>query len=105
MHIFPMMVMWTQRWYPGDAKHWKTIASKPWCAPVVFFSRNIGKVTPKIMYFHYLEKYFLDQSIQKLFNLILKTEALVRSCSSSAAMWNVKKLEDCSGRDIVFKIK
>ena len=29
------------------------------------FSRNIGKVTPKKIYFHYLNKYFLDQSIQK----------------------------------------
>ena len=35
-----------------------------------FFSRNIGQVTPKIIYFHYLIKYFPDQSIPKniLFN-------------------------------------
>ena len=31
------------------------------------------------MYLHYLNKYFLDQSIQETFNLILKTEALVSS--------------------------
>ena len=29
------------------------------------FSRSIGQVTPKIIYFHYLKKPFLDQSIQK----------------------------------------
>ena len=42
-----------------------------------FFSRNIGKVTPKIIYIHYLSKYFPDQSVQKTFYLILKKEALV----------------------------
>ena len=41
-----------------------------------FFSRNIGYVTPKIMYFYYLKKYLLDQSVQKIIYLILKTEAL-----------------------------
>ena len=41
------------------------------------FSRNIGKVTPKIIYFHFLIKYFLDQSIQKIIYLILKKEALM----------------------------
>ena len=29
------------------------------------FSRNTGQLTPKIIYFHYLKKPFLDQSIQK----------------------------------------
>ena len=42
-----------------------------------FFSRNIGKVTPKMIYLDYLKKYFPDQSIQKTFYLILKTAALV----------------------------
>ena len=34
------------------------------------FSRILGYLTPKIIYFYYLKKYFLDQSIQKniLFN-------------------------------------
>ena len=43
-----------------------------------FFGRNIGWVTPKTIYFHYLKKYFLDQNIQKIikFNLIYKAEAL-----------------------------
>ena len=41
-----------------------------------FFSRNIGKVTPKMIYFYYLKKYFPDQSIQKTLYLILKTAAL-----------------------------
>ena len=44
-----------------------------------FFSRNIGYVTLKIIYFHYLKKYLLDLSIQKKSNLILKTEALLIS--------------------------
>ena len=38
--------------------------------------RNIGQVTPKGIYLHYLEQYFPDQSIQKTINLISKTEAL-----------------------------
>ena len=53
--------------FPARPKQW------------LFFSRNIGKVTPKSYYFHYLIKYFLDQSIQQIFCLILKTEALVSS--------------------------
>ena len=44
------------------------------CFPL---SRIIGKVAPKIYYFRYLKKYFLDQSIQKIVYLILKKEALV----------------------------
>ena len=42
-----------------------------------FFSRYIGLVTPKIIYVQYLQKYILDQTIQKIFHLILKTEALM----------------------------
>ena len=42
-----------------------------------FFCRNIGQVTPKIGYFRYLWKYFLDQSIQKMFYLYLQTEVLL----------------------------
>ena len=41
-----------------------------------FLSRNIAEVTPKIMYFHYLKKRFLDQSIQNTIYLSLKIEAL-----------------------------
>ena len=41
------------------------------------FGRNIGQLTPKIMYFHYLKKCFLDRSIQKIVSLILKKEALI----------------------------
>ena len=40
------------------------------------FSRNIGRVTPKIIYFHYLIK-ILDQSIQNILDWILKTETLL----------------------------
>ena len=43
----------------------------------LFFGRNIGQLTPKIIYFHHLRKYFLRQSIQKTFYLILKKEALI----------------------------
>ena len=34
-------------------------------AQCYFFSRNIGQVTPKTIYFHNLQKSFLDRSIQK----------------------------------------
>ena len=52
------------------------------CMQWFFFSRNIGQLTPKIIYFHYLKKSFLDQSIQKKINLILKTEALLHTLES-----------------------
>ena len=42
----------------------------------IFFSRNIASVTPKIIYFYYQKKSFLDQSIRKKVYLISKTEAL-----------------------------
>ena len=48
-----------------------------------FYSRNIGLVTPNIYYFYYLTKYFLAQSIQKIWYFILKTEALLRSGGQS----------------------
>ena len=41
------------------------------------FSRNIGKLTPKLVYFYYLKKNILDHSIQQIFCLILKKDALV----------------------------
>ena len=41
----------------------------------LFFGRNIGQLTPKIVYFHYLRKCFLDQSIQKKVYLILKKKS------------------------------
>ena len=37
----------------------------------------MGWLTRTNIYFHYLEKYFLYESIQRLFNLILQQEALV----------------------------
>ena len=51
-----------------------------------FSSRNIGQVSPKIMYFHYLQKYFPDQSIWKTFYLILEkrsTGSWLRRCGKS----------------------
>ena len=41
-----------------------------------FFSRIIGYLTLKIIYFHYVKKHILDQSIQYIFYLILKKDAL-----------------------------
>ena len=41
------------------------------------FSRNIGLVTPKIIYFYYQKIYFQDKSIQKKIYLILKKTSLV----------------------------
>ena len=55
-----------------------------------YFSRNIGYFTPKIIYFHYLKESFLDQSLQKMCCLILKTAALVDVCTVSAA-WVSRK--------------
>ena len=46
---------------------------------LVYFSRNIRWVTPKIIYCIIWKKSFPDQGIQKIVNLILKTEALVVS--------------------------
>ena len=40
------------------------------------FSRNICQVTLRILYFHYVKKIKLDQTIHKMFYLIMKTEAL-----------------------------
>ena len=40
-----------------------------------FFSRSIGYVTPKIIHFHYLKKYFLDQSIQYIFLFIFENRS------------------------------
>ena len=47
-----------------------------------FFSRNIAYVTPKIIYLHYLWKYFQDQSIPKIVNLILKKTSLLHASDS-----------------------
>ena len=48
--------------------------------PFVHYShRNVGWLPPKNGYFHYLKKSFLDQSIQKIANLILQKEALALS--------------------------
>ena len=47
-----------------------------------FFSRNIGLVTPGIMYLYYQKKYFLDQRIQRIHFLVLRQEALFNSIGS-----------------------
>ena len=53
------------------------------CLQCFRFSRNISQVTPKITCFHYLKKYFLDQSIQNVFYFILLKEEL-SACSALA---------------------
>ena len=47
------------------------------CDQCFLLSRNIGKVNPTIIYFHYVKKYFLNQSIQNITYLILKKDALI----------------------------
>ena len=44
------------------------------------FLAEISVSSPQKLLFHYLKKYFLDQSIQKTFYLILKKEALSIAC-------------------------
>ena len=55
----------------------------------------LTNVTPKIVYFHYLEKTLLDQSVKKIFNLILKTEALLWSCERGFSAWADQLLSIC----------
>ena len=61
-------------WYTFGTIHTDSVCRSLQC---FVFSRNIGQVTPKIIYFHDLKKSYLDQSIQYVFNLILKTGAQV----------------------------
>ena len=46
------------------------------------FSRIFGYFTPKIIYFHYLKKCVLDQSIQKNILFILKKEELQKKVNA-----------------------
>ena len=52
-----------------------------------FYSGNIGRSLQKINYFHYLRTCFLDESIQKIVNTLLKTEALVQATSIVNYRW------------------
>ena len=52
----------------------QSVDQMQWC----FFGQNSGEVTPKNIYFHYLKISFLNQSVQKVFDSILKTEALIK---------------------------
>ena len=53
------------------------------------FLAEISGSSPRkfIFFFHYLIKYFLDQSIQKIFYFILKTEALTWTLATPSATW------------------
>ena len=67
--------------------HSRLLRNRWWSKQCFFFSRNVGQVTPKIIYFHYLIKYFPDQSIQKTFYLILRKEALIAAKFSSKGVF------------------
>ena len=55
---------------------------------MLLFIRNIGFVTPKIIYFHDVKKYFLDQSIQAIICLNMNTEALLtRLLGAATVSW------------------
>ena len=58
------------------------------CSQWLFFGRNIGLLTPKIIYFHYLIKYCLDQSIQK--NILFNFEKRCTECSYVVAVLRSK---------------
>ena len=48
-----------------------------YCTQWFCLSRNIGQVSLKIIYFRYICNKNLDESIRKIFDSILKTEALI----------------------------
>ena len=64
--------------------------AESWRNQCFFFSRNIGQLTPKIIYFYYLKKYFLAQSNQYIFYLILKKEALISTFRVGVEFMNVE---------------
>ena len=51
-----------------------------------FLNRNVGQVTPKIIYFHDLKKHFLDQSI--LLNKLVKTHTSTIAQSTISQLYN-----------------
>ena len=68
----------------------------------LFFGRNYGQLTPEIIYFHYLRKCFLDQSIWKIFYLILKKEALTGHCYAGThdTPEDFRATEPCSSTEL-----
>ena len=72
-------------WRSPIIDHWCTSTATSGFTQWLFFGRNIGQLTPKNIYFHYRRKCFLDQSIQKIFYLILKKEALASPAMVAAA--------------------
>ena len=61
---------WLSRWL--RARYIESSNSQWFC-----FSWNIGQVTSKFFYFHYLDKCVPDQCVHKIVYLVLKTGALV----------------------------
>ena len=57
--------------------HARTLSTPGCLIQWFFFSRNIGYVTTQNIELHSLKNLFLDQRMQQIFDLILKTEAPV----------------------------
>ena len=69
----------------------------------IFFSRNIRYVTPNIIYLYYKKK-ILDQSIQKIFYLFLKTEVLILTGSSMLSqIYDLQKVPPAIARLAVLR--
>ena len=66
----------SQKWHPPTTMVASAVAS---CSQCFLSSQIIGYVTPQIYCFHHLKKCFLDQSIQKTFNVLWKKESLLES--------------------------
>ena len=65
------------------------------------FSRSIGKVTPKISYFHYVQNNNLDRCIHKVFYLILKSEALINSARPVPSLYQPRVHLQCTKNDFI----
>ena len=79
-----------RRTFPSSQAVSDCPVSTPMSLPVLLFKpKYIYRLGhPENCYFHYLKKSSLDQSIQKIFYFILKTEALVtRSFVQKSLAW------------------
>ena len=64
-----------------DQPYWSTVFTAGIASSASFLA-ELSLVIPKIYYFRYIKKYFLDQSVQQIFHLILKKEAPIASRDS-----------------------
>ena len=65
-----------------------------WCR----FSRNIAQVTPKIICFCYLKKYFQDQSIKKKYLNSFWKQLSCRSSAGAGVWFEAGRLHPCAWR-------